>query len=158
MKRSDKKTVTILDFGFSILNSKSLIQNPKLIKRNGFTLLEVLVALAIMAIAVTLILQLFSSNLRALAISGDTIAAAAKGDARLREILTDASLTESSWREAKEIRYPMDISITEALQERTDNLPVKLMEVVLTVHWHEGQKEKKLTLRTMKMVPRMGPE
>jgi general secretion pathway protein I len=124
----------------------------------GFTLLEVLVALAIMAVAVTLILQLFSSNLRALAVSGDTIAAAAKGDARLREILTESALTASSWREAKEIGYPMDISITEVLQERTDTLPVKLMEVVLTVHWNEGRKEKKLTLRTMKMVAKTATE
>jgi general secretion pathway protein I len=118
----------------------------------GFTLLEVLVALAIMAAAITIILQLFSSNLRALSASGDTSAAAAKGDARLREILTESSLKASSWHEAKEIGYTMDISVGEVLQERTDNLPVKLMEVVLTVHWNEGRKEKKLTLRTMKMV------
>ncbi len=120
----------------------------------GFTLLEVLVALSIMAVAMTLILELFSSNLRALAISGDTMVAAAKGDVRLRELLSEGSLAESSWHETKEIGYPVDISIAEVLQERTDNLPVKLMEVVLTVHWQEGQKEKKLTLRTMKMVPK----
>jgi general secretion pathway protein I len=119
---------------------------------SGFTLLEVLVALAIMAVAVTLIIQLFSSNLRALSVSGTAITAAAKGDGRLREILTESSLTESSWSEVKEIGYPMDITVGEVLQERTDNLPLKLMEVVLTVHWQEGQKERKLTLRTMKMV------
>ena len=145
---------TILNFGFLILNSKSKIQNTKLLQRKGFTLLEVLVALSIMAVAITLILELFSSNLRALAISGETIVAAAKGDARLREILTEASLTASSRHEAKEVGYPMDVVIAEVLQERTDNLPVKLMEVVLTVHWQGGQKEKKLTLRTMKMVPK----
>ena len=116
-------------------------------------------ALAIMAVAVTMILQLFSSSLRAISRSGDTITAAAQGEARFREILEDqASLTASSWHEAKENGYPMDIDITEVLQERTDTLPVKLMEVVLTVHRQEGQKEKKLTLRTMKMVERTAAE
>ncbi len=122
----------------------------------GFTLLEVLVALAIMGVAITLVIQLFSSNLRAITVSGNTISAAAKANARLREILTDPKMAESSWQEAGENDYPVDVSITEVLKERMDNLPVKLMEVALTIHWREGQKEKKLTLRTMKMIDKMG--
>ncbi len=119
---------------------------------DGFTLLEVLVSLVIMGMALTLIIQLFSANLRALAVSGDAVAAAAKAQTRLREILTEAPLTETSWSETKEKDYPMDIVIRPILQERTDNLPVKLMEVALTVHWTTGRKEKKLLLKTMKMV------
>lgn len=120
----------------------------------GFTLLEVLVALAIVAVAVTLVLQLFSSNLRALSVSGGAIAAAARGDARLREILTESPLAPLSWSEEREVGYPMEISVVEVLPERMDNLPVRLMEVVLTVHWQEGLKEKQLSLRTMKVVER----
>ncbi len=125
---------------------------------DGFTLLEVLVALAIMAIAVTLIIQLFSSNLRALTVSGDTLFAAAKANARLREILAEPPLKDTSWRETKENGFPMDISIAEVLQKRTNNLQVKLVEVALTIHWKEGRKEKKLTLRTMKTVDRRWQE
>ena len=135
------------------LSRDELVLCPQInARKKGFTLLEVLVALVIMAGAITLILQLFSANLRALAVSGDATVAAAKGDTRLREILAEPSLTATSRHEAAETGYPMEIAIAEVLQERTDNLPVKLMEVVLTIHWREGSKEKKLTLRTMKMV------
>ena len=124
---------------------------------SGFTLLEVLVALAIMGIAVVLILQLFSANLRALSVSSDMTSAITMANARLREILTESSLKEAAWSEAKENSYPMDISISEALPDRTDNLSVRLLEVALTVRWQTGSKAKKLTLRTVKMVNRMGP-
>jgi general secretion pathway protein I len=123
----------------------------------GFTLLEVLVALAIMGIAVVLILQLFSANLRALSVAGDMTSALTQANARLREILTESSLKEAAWSEAKENSYPMDIAVSEVLPDRTDNLPVRLLEVVLTVRWQTGSKSKKLTLRTVKMVNRMGP-
>jgi type II secretion system protein I len=121
---------------------------------DGFTLLEVLVSLAITAIAIVLLLQLFSSNLRAIAVSGDAISAAAVANDRLREILADPSLAEGYRSETRDNGYRMDISIAEVLQDRTDNLPAKLMEVALTVHWSEGSKDKKFTLRTMKTIDR----
>jgi len=110
------------------------------------------VSLAIMAIAVTLIVQLFSANLRAVARSGDMTSAAVRGDSRIREILAESSPAEKVWSETTEDGYSMDVAISEVMKERTDNLPVKLMEVVLTVHWREGMKEKSLRLKTMKMV------
>ena len=107
----------------------------------GFTLLEVLVALVIMAMAVTVVLQLFSSSLRTVALSGGMTAAAARGDARFREILSESYLTEQVWSETTEDGYQMDVSISEVQKERTDNLPVRLMEVGLTVRWRkDGRK------------------
>ena len=117
----------------------------------GFTLLEILVAMAIMAIAVTLVLQLFSVNLRAVSFAGGMSSAAIRGEDRLREILAAPTLMESSWGEVSEDGYRLDISIAELLKERTDNLPVKLMEVSLTIYWIEGQKERSLNLKSQKM-------
>jgi len=123
----------------------------------GFTLLEILVALTIMAIAVTLVLQLFSVNLRAVSRSGDLTSAAITGEARIREILAEPSLTETSWSETTESGYRIDVSESEVLKERTDNLPVKMMEVILTIHWVEGQREKSLTLKSQKVIDKMAP-
>ncbi len=123
----------------------------------GFTLLEILVALSIISVAIVLILQLYSSNLRAVSISGDTSTAAARGDSRMREILSETSLTETSWREITEDGYGMEVSIAEVLKERTDNLPVKMMEVSLTLRWREGTKEMSLYLKTQKMVDKITP-
>jgi prepilin-type N-terminal cleavage/methylation domain-containing protein len=124
---------------------------------DGFTLLEILVALAIMAIAVTLILQLFSINLRAVSSAGDMSSAAIRGEARIREILAEPSLAEKSWSEATDDGYRMDVSISEVLKERTDSLPVKLMEVILTIHWIEGRKEKSLSLMSQKIADKIAP-
>jgi general secretion pathway protein I len=123
----------------------------------GFTLLEVLVALAIMAIATTLVIQLFSADLRAIARAGDMTSAAVRGDSRIREILAEQSLGEKAWSETTEDGYRIDIAVTEAIKARTDNLPVKLMEVELTVRWIEGMREKSLRLKTVKMVDKAAP-
>lgn len=123
----------------------------------GFSLLEVLVSLAILAIAVTLLLQLFSTDLRAIVRSGDMTSAAMKGDSRIRELLAEPGLAEKSWSEATEDGYRLDIVVQEALPERTDNLPVKLLEVVVTVRWREGMQEKSLRIETLKMVDKIAP-
>jgi prepilin-type N-terminal cleavage/methylation domain-containing protein len=126
--------------------------NKGWIREGGFTLLEVLVATAIMGIAVAVVLQLFSANLRALSVSGDIVSAATRAEIKMREILDDDNLSETSSSETTDDGYRFDVAVTETQQERTENLQVKLLEIVLTVHWTHGAKEKTLTLRTMKTV------
>ncbi len=121
-------------------------------RKKGFTLLEILVALAILGIAITIILQLFSANLRALSVSGNYVSAVTKAEAKMREILDDSNLSEKSWSEVTDDGYRFDASLTETLKDRTENLQVRLLEVALTVQWTEGSKKKSLTLKTMKVV------
>jgi prepilin-type N-terminal cleavage/methylation domain-containing protein len=121
-------------------------------RRGGFTLLEILVSLALLGIAITVILQLFTTNLRALSVSGDYISAALRAEAKMRDILDDADLTEKSWSEVTDEGYRFDASVTETLKERTENLQVRMLEIDLTVQWSEGSKMKFLTLKTMKVV------
>ena len=120
--------------------------------RRGFTLLEVLVAIAILGIAVTVVLQLFSANLRSISASGEYVSAAIKAEAKMREILADDKLTEQTWSETTDDGYRMEVSITDALKERTENLQVRLLEIGLTIYWMKGTKEKSLTLRTTKIL------
>jgi type II secretion system protein I len=139
-------------YGISrISNLKSQISD---LRSSGFTLLEVLVAVAILGIAVAIVLQLFSANLRALSASEDYVAAAAKAGSKMREILNDDKLTAKSLSETTNDGYRIDVSVSETLQERTANLQVALMDISLTVFWTKGMKEKSLTLRTMKAVRR----
>jgi len=118
----------------------------------GFTLLEILVALAILGIAITVVLQLFSANLRALSVSEDYIAAVTKAEATMREILDDENLSEQSWSKTTDDDYRLDVSITETLKDRTENLQVQMLEIALTVHWEKGAKKRALTLKTTKVV------
>jgi type II secretion system protein I len=118
----------------------------------GFTLLEVLVATAILAIAVAVILQLFAANLRAISLSGDYVSAVTKAESRMREILDDDKLSEKSFSEATEDGYRIDVSITDTLKDRTETLQVKLLQIDLTLRWVKGSQEKSLTLSTMKIM------
>ena len=109
-------------------------------------------ALALVGIAITVILQLFSANLRALSVSGDYVSAAIRAEAKMREILEDTDLTEKSWSEVTGVGYRFDASVTETLKERTENLQVRLLEITLTMQWLEGSKMKYLTLKTLRVV------
>jgi len=121
----------------------------------GFTLLEVIVAIAILGIAITVVLQLFSANLRAISVSGDYVAAATRAEAKMREILSDDRLSEKYFSEATQEGYRIDVSITDVIKERTENLQVKLLEVDLTIHWIQGTKPKSMSLKTLKVVEKI---
>lgn len=138
-----KRLKTSRDFRFSIFDDRS-----------GFTLLEVLVALAILGTAVTLVFQLFSANMRNIALSEDYLSATVAAEARMQEVLDDDGLALTSWSETTGDGYRIDVVVSDALQQRTGELPVKLLEVALTVSWATNTKQKSLTLRTMKMVER----
>jgi prepilin-type N-terminal cleavage/methylation domain-containing protein len=126
--------------------------------REGFTLLEVIVAIAILGIAVAVVMQLFSADLRAISTSGDYVAVATRAEAEMRNVLDDKNLQEASFSETTSDGYRIDVSVAQALKERTENLQVKLLRIDLTVHWIKGTKEKSLTLSTMKIVNKQAGE
>jgi len=118
----------------------------------GFTLLEILVALAILATAVTIIFQLFSAGLRNIAVSEDVVSAAVRAEAKMREVLSNEELTENSWTETTTDGYTFAVNITEALQEKTDSLPVQVLQIDLAITWTKNTRERSLRLKTYKTV------
>jgi type II secretion system protein I len=118
----------------------------------GFTLLEILVALAILATAVTIIFQLFSAGLRNIAVSEDVVSAAVRAEAKMREVLSNEELTENSWTETTTDGYTFAVIITEALQEKTDTLPVQVLQIDLAITWTKNTRERSLRLKTYKTV------
>jgi len=128
------------------------VQIQSNIRQSGFTLLEVLVATAILGIAIAVVLQLYSANLRAISDSGDYVIAVTRAEMKMREILADDDLSEKAYSETTNDGYRIDIAVAETLKDRTENLQKKLLEIVLTIHWTKGTKERAYTLMTMKMV------
>jgi prepilin-type N-terminal cleavage/methylation domain-containing protein len=120
--------------------------------QRGFTLIEILASLAILSIALVVILQLFSVNLKGITASDSYVDAVMKAESVMRNILDDEKLEEKSWSETTEDGYGIDVRIAETENERTENLMVKLMEIDLEIRWQEGTKERKLTIKTMKTV------
>jgi len=123
-----------------------------ILRNGGFTLLEVLVALAILSIALVVVLQLFSANLRGIAVSEDFTKAVMKANSVMREILDADDMAEKSWTETTDDGYKIEAQITTAEKERTENLSLQLLQIKLTLHWTDGTKDRALTLKTLKTI------
>jgi general secretion pathway protein I len=120
--------------------------------QRGFTLLEVLAAIALLAMAVAVVFQLFSADLRSVAASEDYVTAVTKANAKMREVLDDDKLSEKSWSETTDDGYRMDVSVSEVMQDRTEKLQVQLFEITVTVSWAKGTKTPSVSLHTMKVM------
>lgn len=118
----------------------------------GFTLIEILVAIALLGIAITVVIQLFSADLRAIAASEDYVAASVRAEIKMREILDDDNLSENTLVETTDDGYRFDIAVTDSLKDRTENLQVRLFQIDLTIHWTKGKKNKALTLNALKVM------
>ncbi len=124
-------------------------------KDKGFTLLEILVATSILAIAIVVVLQLFSSNLRSITASEDYVYAAMKADAKMKEVLAEKEIKERSMTEITDDGYNINVNITEEKKEGRDLLNVKLLRIDVIVQWKKGRKEKSLSLSTLKLVKKI---
>jgi general secretion pathway protein I len=121
-------------------------------RTTGFTLMEVLVALALLGIAVTVILELFSADLRSISASESYMAGSMEAQSKMREILSDNDFSQRSWKGMTQNGYPFEAAVSDTLSERTENLQVKMVEVAVTVFWKDGAKERSMTLKTMKVI------
>lgn len=119
---------------------------------DGFTLLEVLVALAILATAVTIVFQLFSASLRNISVSEDYVHGVVRAETKMREIASDEELAEDAWTETGDDGYTYSVTVTKTLEQRTDALSVEVMQIDLAVTWTKGLKERTIRLKTLKMV------
>ena len=121
-------------------------------RADGFTLLEILVAIALLAIALTLVIELFSGSLRNIRASEDYLKAALEGEVSLRKILDDDNLQAHTFAEVKENGYRVETTISEVMKEKTDSLQYRVMEIDLAVKWRKGAKEKVTRLKTVKLI------
>jgi general secretion pathway protein I len=121
-------------------------------RKDGFTLLEVLVAFVLLVTVVTVILQLFSANIKALSVSEDYASAVVRAESKMREILDNEQLAENVWSETSPEGYRFDITVAKAYEARTKDLPVTILEIGVTMSWKMRGKDKSLILSTMKAV------
>jgi general secretion pathway protein I len=114
----------------------------------GFTLLEVLVALAILSIAVVSSIQSFAGGLRLLKLSGDHQEATLLADQKIRELVTPepgtATGTEGAFtweRVVTEVETP-DLNIVGA------SVPWKVFDIAVKVRWDGRRQVELMTRRT----------
>jgi prepilin-type N-terminal cleavage/methylation domain-containing protein len=118
----------------------------------GFTLIEIMVALTVMGFAVVFLVQLFSSNLRTIGTSQDYMTALTRAESIMREIVESDKLEEKSWRDLTDQGYQVEVTVSETQKERTEQLPIKLLQIELVFSWERALRKKSMTLRTLKVV------
>jgi len=126
----------------------------------GFTLLEIMVALAIMGIALTVILQQFSAGLRTVRMTRDYTTALIHAREKLEELCLAKKLSEKEESGEFEDGYKWQVMIAPYEEEKkegsTEFLLLSMYKVTSVVSWEAGNKEREVELATVKIVPKEG--
>jgi general secretion pathway protein I len=121
----------------------------------GFTLLEVLVALVVLTTAVVAVLQLFGGGLRLARAAGDQAEAALLASAKLAElepgILTEGAVdgTEGPYRWTR--RITLEPSLLPVEPDMPDALTIRLARVNVQVQWGQSRRYELVTLRSWRI-------
>ena len=128
-------------------------------RSKGFTLIEVMVAVAILGIALTMIIELFAGGLRLARISKDYTKAVNYANTKLEEIASKQTLeegtTEGEFDETYHWRVTMNkVNLLEVQRPWEVKVPIQLFKIKVDVSWKPGSKERSVgaeTYRTMKV-------
>ena len=122
--------------------------------KKGFTLIETLVAISILAISLVVILQLFSGGLKSSKLSDEYTRGVYHAREKMDEILLAGELTEGvisgkydddfSWRaEALQLDIP---------EAKDVKLPFRAFNIKVDVMWDAGGQEKHFAISAIKLV------
>ena len=127
----------------------------------GFTLLEVLVAFTVLAISLAVLFEIFSTGMRASRSAEEYTRATLLAESKLATIGIEGALEEGettgeygdsyNWRVA--VRpYRLDGEEPEGVAP-----PIEAYEVVVTVSWGQGSRERSVSLTTLRLKSAAGP-
>ena len=119
----------------------------------GFTLIEVLIAFVILALALGALLPGFSAGLRGLDAADDYATAAMFAESRLAAVGREAPLEEGTTSGEFDERFSWRLDVTALPEADPDGvLPVLPYGVVLTVSWGEGD-GRSIVVETLRLGP-----
>jgi general secretion pathway protein I len=127
------------------------------ISTTGFTLMEVLVALAILGIGLTVIIELFSGGLRLARTSVEYTKAVNYGRTKLVEVALNDTMEEGSEEGEFDETYRWQVGVRKVdvlyLEPTTDyKPPAELYQIEINVIWKSGFKERSTRIETYKTV------
>ena len=122
---------------------------------SGFALIEILVAISILAISLVVIFQLFSGGLKSRQLSERYARGIFYAREKMAETLILPELPEGESEGELEDAYRWQSDVSRIVPEDDEKeLPVDLMKIHVRVTWREGEKEKSFTIETLKVVKR----
>jgi general secretion pathway protein I len=128
-----------------------------LFSTTGFTLIEVVVAMAILAVGLTIIIELFSGGLRLGRTSMEYTKAVNYARMKMEEIAVKKNLEEGSEEGEFDHTYRWKVDIKRAdilpIEDETDSeVPAELFHVKIDILWKSGSKEKSNHIESYKMM------
>jgi len=128
----------------------------RLRSKRGFTLIEVLVAISILGIGLTVILQLFSGGLKSAKISEEYTKALWYGKSKMEEMIATKDFSEGekegtidnyySWKSEVKMANP-----TLGLKEEEAKFPVDLYRIVVKITWTSGAGQRTLEIESLRL-------
>ena len=120
----------------------------------GFTLIESLVAISVLAIALVVVLQLFSGGLKAGKASEDYTRGVFYAREKMEEMLLKTPLEEGLLSGECDKTYRWEASVAPVVlpEEEVDRLPFRVVEITVRVFWNQGLREKSLDHRTTRIL------
>ena len=125
--------------------------------QNGFTLIETLVAMMLLAISFVIIMQLFSGGLKSSRVTSDYIYGIFHAREKMEEILLSDNLIPGTVSGEFDDGYEWSATVFIPQLEEDDptpRMPVVTADVSVDVWWHVGDQEKRFGLNTTAIVPK----
>lgn len=134
-----------------------IIQNLKSKIQNGFTLLEVVVAVSIVGLGVVTLFEIFSSGLRLGAKSSERTEAAAYSRQVIDEVLIHREVREGGEEGSLGGRYSWRLQVQPFQDAQPSSAGWDLKEMTLQLRYREGGRERKMELKTLRLAKKKSP-
>jgi general secretion pathway protein I len=123
----------------------------------GFTLVEVVVALAILGVGLIVIIELFSGGLRLGRISGEYTQAIGYARLKMEDITLARQMTEGieEGEFDKNFRWKLEVKKVEVLPQEEAaelTLPIELYRIKMSVLWKSGSQERSAVIESLKLI------
>lgn len=125
-------------------------------RSRGFTLIEVLVALAVLALALGVLFQIFSTGLNNSRVAEAYAKATLLAQSKLASLGIEEPLGEgqNTGRFDEQFGWRVDVHSHEREERPVGQVaPLEPYEVVVTVYWGETDEERSVSLTTLRLAP-----
>ncbi len=125
-------------------------------RNKGFALIEVIIALAILAIGLTVIIELFSGGLRLAKVSEEYTRAMNLGRMKMEEIAYQPKLEEGTSEGEFDDIFRWQVRINKKMdflpvdKDSDFKPPIELFQVRVDILWKSGSKERSASLESLK--------
>jgi general secretion pathway protein I len=140
-----------------ILKRRKFVSSNRIFSTTGFTLMEVVVAMAILGVGLTVIIELFSGGLRLVKTSGEYTKAVNYARLKMEEVTVKPTMVEGS--EEGEFdgtyRWQVDVKRVDVLPPRIEidyKPPVELFQVKVQILWKSGTKDRATVFETYRTI------